>query len=119
MKIMVYRDRKYTTMYDYLLKPVLLVPIFWPPSKVQSGWVKSCSLPWSGLKQSPDEAGPARAANLGLLEMTELCRLCAEETTESINIFSSKGQEMCLPEKIQKCLPVVVSTDHFHPVSET
>lgn len=65
MKIMVYRDRKYTTMYDYLLKPVLLVPIFWPPSKVQSGWVKSCSLPWSGLKQSPLEAGPARAANLG------------------------------------------------------
>ena len=39
-----------------------------------------------------------------------LCRLCAEETTDTVNIFSGRGAELGLAEKISKCLPVVVSS---------
>ena len=46
-------------------------------------------------------------------KMTVLCRLCAVESSDTINIFSDKGLELCLSEKINKCLPVVVSGDHF------
>ena len=46
--------------------------------------------------------------------MTVLCRLCAEEKDETVHIFSVKGQELCLPEKINKCLPVVVSIVSFY-----
>ena len=49
------------------------------------------------------------------------CRLCADESDDTIQIFSEKGQEVCLPEKINKCLPIVVSTSliftHFLPPS--
>ena len=49
-----------------------------------------------------------------------LCRLCAEETTDTVNIFSGRGAELGLAEKISKCLPVVVSSAHRAvSVSET
>ena len=38
-----------------------------------------------------------------------VCRLCADLSTNTINIFSEKGIELRLPEKIHKCLPVLVS----------
>jgi len=41
--------------------------------------------------------------------MTMLCRLCAELCPDTTNIYSIKGLELCLPEKIQKCLPIVIS----------
>ena len=45
--------------------------------------------------------------------MSQVCRLCANTSTNTTNIFSEKGLELRLPEKIQKCLPVLVSRDHF------
>ena len=38
-----------------------------------------------------------------------VCRLCADLSTNTTNIFSEKGIELRLPEKIHKCLPVLVS----------
>ena len=41
--------------------------------------------------------------------MPALCRLCAEESKDTTHIFSAKGCELRLADKIHKCLPVVVS----------
>jgi len=41
--------------------------------------------------------------------MTTLCRLCADPCPDTVNIYSTKGLELCLPEKINKCLPIVIS----------
>ena len=58
---------------------------------------------------------------IALFAMTAaLCRLCAEETPDTVNIFSGRGAELGLAEKISKCLPVVVSSAHCAvSVSET
>ena len=46
-------------------------------------------------------------------DMGQVCRLCAAISINTTNIFSEKGLELRLPEKIQKCLPVLVSRDHL------
>lgn len=38
-----------------------------------------------------------------------LCRLCASSSPNTTNAFSPRGLELCLPEKMAKCLPVQVS----------
>jgi hypothetical protein len=38
-----------------------------------------------------------------------VCRLCATTTEDGVEIFSERGVEGCLPEKISKCLPILVS----------
>ena len=45
--------------------------------------------------------------------MPAMCRLCAEESKDTTNIFSAKGCELRLADKIHKCLPVVVSRLHI------
>ena len=39
-----------------------------------------------------------------------VCRLCATPTQDGVDIFSERGLEGCLPEKISKCLPILVSS---------
>jgi hypothetical protein len=38
-----------------------------------------------------------------------VCRLCATPTEDGVEIYSERGVEGCLPEKISKCLPILVS----------
>ena len=37
-----------------------------------------------------------------------LCRLCASPSPNTTPAFSKRGRELCLPEKMAKCLPVQV-----------
>ena len=41
--------------------------------------------------------------------LSVICRLCAVQSDDGVEIYSQRGQEICLPEKISKCLPIVVS----------
>ena len=41
--------------------------------------------------------------------MNSLCRLCADLCPDTVHIYSAKGMELCLPEKINKCHPIVIS----------
>ena len=42
-----------------------------------------------------------------------VCRLCAEESTDLIDIFSETGKRKDLPEKLKLVLPILVSK-HSH-----
>ena len=44
--------------------------------------------------------------------ITSRCRLCAKDTTESLDIFGEEGKSRGLPEKVRLCLPVLVSNTH-------
>ena len=63
--------------------------------------------PVSAAAAQSEELGPCSS------DMSQVCRLCANTSINTTNIFSGKGLELRLPEKIQKCLPVLVSRDHF------
>ena len=49
----------------------------------------------------------------GDAKISVICRLCAGTSEEGLEIYSEKGQEICLPEKISKCLPIVVSLSRY------
>ncbi|XP_023320079.1 zinc finger and SCAN domain-containing protein 2 [Eurytemora carolleeae] len=51
----------------------------------------------------------------GDIKVPLICRLCASPTEDGVEIFSEKGQEICLPEKISKCLPVLIRADDDLP----
>ena len=42
-------------------------------------------------------------------DFSTYCRLCAVKSDGGNDIFTAKGVELCLAEKIGRCLPVVVS----------
>lgn len=42
----------------------------------------------------------------------QLCRLCASAVSEAVYIFGATGKEQCIAEKINSCLPVMVSYLH-------
>ena len=67
---------------------------------------KVCSRPSVQYKMS--ELGDS-----GDIKVPLICRLCASPTEDGVEIFSEKGQEICLPEKISKCLPVLVSRTRY------
>ena len=82
----------------------------WHPVVRRGG--SSSVLLLSALPASVDcEAGVDSWRHSVLFFMSSVCRLCAEQSDQTINIFSSTGHSLCLPEKINKCLPVVVSRD--------
>ncbi len=49
--------------------------------------------------------GDSMTGNIVML----VCRLCALPSEDGVEIFSERGIEGCLPEKISKCLPILVS----------
>ena len=50
---------------------------------------------------------------LGPLPKMEVCRLCAKEGQNFVEIFSQAGKSLGLPEKVKDCLPILVSSAIF------
>ena len=50
--------------------------------------------------------------NLGTSPKMGVCRLCAKEDLNCIEIYSDAGKSKELPEKVKLCLPVLVSHRH-------
>ncbi len=57
--------------------------------------------PTTGSSAPKEDPGPAPTP--------PTCRLCGKESQDAVGIFSESGRERGLPEKCQRCLPVLVS----------
>ena len=77
--------------------------------------VSVLSARWPVLVGHPVSAAAAQSEQLlySSVIMGLVCRLCADPSPNTTNIFSEKGLQLRLPEKIQKCLPVLVSRDRL------
>lgn len=57
--------------------------------------------PFLGPRTPPQTPGPMR-----------VCRLCAKEAAQGLDIFGPEAKDQGLPEKARLCLPVAVSSKH-------
>ena len=64
-------------------------------------------------KTPPASTLNSHFSNLGPSPNMGVCRLCAKEDVNSIEIFSEAGKARELPEKVKLCLPVLVSNAMF------
>ncbi|CAB4059033.1 unnamed protein product [Lepeophtheirus salmonis] len=51
------------------------------------------------------------------LALTPVCRLCASSSEELIQIFSNEGIQKGLPEKVARCLPILISENDDLPTT--
>ena len=81
---------------------------FWLSKKV----VFVSEIPNTSPPPSPflDAGTPPATASSGPQE----CRLCAQESNQTIGIFSKEGCERGLPEKTRLCLPILVRDQRLH-----